>query len=190
MAKLYYSRIRSERLEQARPRPWDKNYFGAEPPLIEETGWAGAPFTWRFEFAAAISSSRVLLDSLFCPPSAFHQAAPPLIETGIFFACPHNNPSHSTPKKVYFFQTVPRPRDQDSEAVRSSWSQQFVSLSISVLSWHVFRFPCCKRVCEVAWVQIKSASWIPWAVSVKVHLKLFFCFGKFKIALPWMRERS
>ena len=105
----------------------------------------------------------------------------------------------STFSRGFWSSLGPRPRDQEttssgdensSEAVRSSCSNQFLSLSFSVLSWHVFRFPCYKRVCEVAWVQIKSASWIPWEVSDKVHLKRFFCFGKFEIALPWMRERS
>ena len=46
------SNIRSECLEQARPRP--KKNIEAEPPLIEETGRAT---TRRFKFAAAVSPS-------------------------------------------------------------------------------------------------------------------------------------
>ena len=60
--------------------------------LIEEAGWADAPLYLKTE--------RIIVGNLY-PPYAPHQPAPPPpIETWIFF---RNNPSHSTPKKVYLF---------------------------------------------------------------------------------------
>ena len=109
------ARIRSERLEQARPRPkrLDERLPPPPPPLL----------TWRFEFAAAVSPSiPFFLSAPRFPPT---RSAPHYLNVKnrqirvespqtwhLFFAWPHNSHSHYTLEKVYLFWKVLQPRPQ------------------------------------------------------------------------------
>ena len=90
------------------------------PLLSKRLGERVALFTWRFKFAAAVSPSiPFFLSAPRYPParSAPHylnvknrQISVKSPETWVFFARPHNNPSHSTLEKVYLFWKVLQPR--------------------------------------------------------------------------------
>ena len=110
-----HARIRSERLKQVRPRPkrLDERlpHLPPPPPPL---------LTWRFEFAAAVSPSiSFFLSAPRFPPtrSAPHYLNVKNRQTRVksnetwhlFFAWPHNSPSHYTLEKVYLFWKVLQP---------------------------------------------------------------------------------
>ena len=111
------ARIRSERLEQARPRP--KRLDERLPPLPPPRPL----LTWRFEFAAAVSPSiPFFLSAPRFPPT---RSAPYYLNVKnrqirvkspqtwhLFFAWPHKSHSHYTLEKVYLFWKVLQPRPQ------------------------------------------------------------------------------
>ena len=130
-------------------------------------------FTWRFEFAAAVSPSIPFFLSVpRSPPTRFarhylnvenRQIRVKSPETWhVFFAWPLNSPSHYTLEKVYVFWKVLQPRPQGFSLKKMGGDE------VGMLwSWHVFAsFAFIKRFYEIAWVRRKSASWTPWAVSV------------------------
>ena len=136
------ARIRSERLEEARPRPkrLDESLPPPPPP---------APLlTWRFKFAAAVSPSiPFFLSAPRFPPT---RSAPHYLNVKnrqirvkspetwhLFFAWPHNSHSHYTLEKVYLFWNFYAASSPGLFPKKNGWGRGW-----NVLKLRGFRFLC------------------------------------------------